>query len=685
MISYTSSTVLNEKNAAAALHNNTSMPSDHHGPPLQFQLVNQLDREPNAENMAEEHKHQQSMMDNNRTKLRRTLKQYQPKSAKQHTRMRDNEPKTTRRQHGDAQWEPAQQHAPRCIDTRLHDRTWNMDHVIKGDERDQDQIVYSTWTADRQYSSAHIEGSNHPVHSDIGQQQRQKGKEQVQRHTVVSHDEGHHQMLPPSHLIATGGAKQGAFRFLSEVWTKIKRSKSPSSSPSKFFEPTQAKSTPENIDEKEMVRSKGARSSKRHGFIGDSKRTSSQGHLVAGSPLQSSTSTVALHTPGAPSFQYGTEKGANYRSRSSFDFDHDLSAWQNHFETQGEPALVSSSPAQTPRSQRRSSKGSSRTASSYRRRSTQSHRSGHSGPVMDDGTKTWLGLFTSVRQLSHSASSTGSSVRSSSSSTTFASSQRVSREKKRRSKQRTTDSAPGSPPSPKENLGTNIEKLPQVKSTGPRKLSIVVVGDGAVGKSALTLRFLRDQYDPTIEDSYCKYIVVDGIEYTLDITDTAGQSEYRGHWNDQFIREGDGFICVYSIASLGSFKELVGFRDQIWRAKECEQVPIMMVGNKCDLERKGSREVSTAVGAQFAQQSNALFVETSAKTGVNILEMIIELVRDIERKRQLSQQMDHSRGVTEVVPPTKSMGYCMNATPPARTRLEMDADVKKGHCGCTIM
>ncbi|KAF9913965.1 Ras GTPase, partial [Lobosporangium transversale] len=73
----------------------------------------------------------------------------------------------------------------------------------------------------------------------------------------------------------------------------------------------------------------------------------------------------------------------------------------------------------------------------------------------------------------------------------------------------------------------------------PQKLSIVVVGDGAVGKSALTLRFLRDQfhdeYDPTIEDSYCKHIEVDGQEYTLDINDTAGQHEYRGHWNDQFF------------------------------------------------------------------------------------------------------------------------------------------------------
>jgi GTPase SAR1 family protein len=43
-------------------------------------------------------------------------------------------------------------------------------------------------------------------------------------------------------------------------------------------------------------------------------------------------------------------------------------------------------------------------------------------------------------------------------------------------------------------------------------------------------------YDPTIEDSYCKHVEVDGQDYTLDIIDTAGQHEYRGHWNDQFMR-----------------------------------------------------------------------------------------------------------------------------------------------------
>ncbi|KAG0285213.1 hypothetical protein BGZ98_005609, partial [Dissophora globulifera] len=147
-------------------------------------------------------------------------------------------------------------------------------------------------------------------------------------------------------------------------------------------------------------------------------------------------------------------------------------------------------------------------------------------------------------------------------------------------------------------------------------------------------------YDPTIEDSYCKHIEVDGQEYTLDIIDTAGQHEYRGLWNDQFLRAGDGFICVYSLASMGSFQELVGFRDQIWRAKESEDIPVVVAANKSDLKKE--RTVSTEVGQEFARMSNAFYIETSAKTGFNINEMVLELVRRIVRTRREQQDGESS-------------------------------------------
>jgi small GTP-binding protein len=81
---------------------------------------------------------------------------------------------------------------------------------------------------------------------------------------------------------------------------------------------------------------------------------------------------------------------------------------------------------------------------------------------------------------------------------------------------------------------------------------IGVVGEGGVGKSALTMQFIQkfflDEYDPTIEDSYRKQIQVDGEVCHLDILDTAGQEEYSCMRN-QYMRGMDGFLIVYSITS----------------------------------------------------------------------------------------------------------------------------------------
>jgi len=71
---------------------------------------------------------------------------------------------------------------------------------------------------------------------------------------------------------------------------------------------------------------------------------------------------------------------------------------------------------------------------------------------------------------------------------------------------------------------------------------ITVIGAGAVGKSALTVRFIQgnfvERYDPTIEDSYRKLIEIDSVACVLDIMDTAGQEEYSA-LRDQYMKTGE--------------------------------------------------------------------------------------------------------------------------------------------------
>jgi GTPase KRas len=80
---------------------------------------------------------------------------------------------------------------------------------------------------------------------------------------------------------------------------------------------------------------------------------------------------------------------------------------------------------------------------------------------------------------------------------------------------------------------------------------MVVLGTGAVGKSALTIRlvsniFLED-YDPTLEDNYGIVMKVDGIDAHLDILDTAGQDEYS-QMQDQWMRHGRGSGDLFSFS-----------------------------------------------------------------------------------------------------------------------------------------
>lgn len=90
-------------------------------------------------------------------------------------------------------------------------------------------------------------------------------------------------------------------------------------------------------------------------------------------------------------------------------------------------------------------------------------------------------------------------------------------------------------------------------------------------------------------DSYRKQCVIDDEVALLDVLDTAGQEEYSA-MREQYMRTGEGFLLVYSITSRQSFEEIMTFQQQILRVKDKDYFPIIVVGNKCDLE--GERQVS---------------------------------------------------------------------------------------------
>ncbi|CAG8510908.1 18225_t:CDS:2 [Dentiscutata erythropus] len=148
---------------------------------------------------------------------------------------------------------------------------------------------------------------------------------------------------------------------------------------------------------------------------------------------------------------------------------------------------------------------------------------------------------------------------------------------------------------------------------------LVILGDRSVGKT----------YDPFTEESYRKQVIIDDNPCVLEILDAGAEDIFLYY---QWIRDGEGFLIMYSISSRSTFERVEQFHDQIIRVKENEPVPIMLVGNKCD--KITEREVSREEGMDMARKLRCDFIESSAKTAVNVERAFYGVVKMIRQNRE---------------------------------------------------
>lgn len=165
-----------------------------------------------------------------------------------------------------------------------------------------------------------------------------------------------------------------------------------------------------------------------------------------------------------------------------------------------------------------------------------------------------------------------------------------------------------------------------------REYKIVVLGSGGVGKSALTVQFVTnkfiEKYDPTIEDFYRKEIEVDNSPCIMEILDTAGTEQFAS-MRDLYIKNGQGFLLVYSITNRQSLEDIEPMRDQILRLKGNENIPMILVGNKQDMFDE--REVRQEEGLNMSTRWKCPFFETSAKSKYNVNAVFAEIVKIINK------------------------------------------------------
>mmetsp|Transcript_20432 Transcript_20432/g.31196 ORF Transcript_20432/g.31196 Transcript_20432/m.31196 type:complete len:209 (+) Transcript_20432:53-679(+) len=181
---------------------------------------------------------------------------------------------------------------------------------------------------------------------------------------------------------------------------------------------------------------------------------------------------------------------------------------------------------------------------------------------------------------------------------------------------------------------------------------LVLLGDTAVGKSCLVVRFVRDEFfefqEPTIGAAFLtQSVVLDNSAIKFEIWDTAGQERYRS-LAPMYYRGAAAAIVVYDITNKESFNGAKSWVKELQRRGD-PNVVIALAGNKADLQskRKVNFEVDYSLrimiflsqeAQRYAEDNGILHMETSAKSSMNVKDLFNEIARMLPKQSQQTER-----------------------------------------------
>ena len=182
-------------------------------------------------------------------------------------------------------------------------------------------------------------------------------------------------------------------------------------------------------------------------------------------------------------------------------------------------------------------------------------------------------------------------------------------------------------------------------------IQLGTLGDSGVGKSNLSSVYVNNKFYPEmiatigfnclIKDTTIK---VNNIEKKIKIKiwDTAGQEKFKSI-SVQYIKNCIGILLVYSIDDRNSLNNLENWIKDIKDKTNYEKVPLILIGNKCDLEDE--RKVSKEEGEKFALKYNIKFFECSAKNNINVNQAFESLINEVVENYQDEFISENDKGI----------------------------------------
>jgi len=175
-----------------------------------------------------------------------------------------------------------------------------------------------------------------------------------------------------------------------------------------------------------------------------------------------------------------------------------------------------------------------------------------------------------------------------------------------------------------------------------RNIKLVVIGDGAVGKTCLLIAYANnrfpEEYVPTVFDNYVVNLTAGDTHIELGLWDTAGQEEYD-RLRPLSYANANVFLVCFSLVSPISY-ENVAVRWYPEVIHFCPEVPQILVGTKTDLRKdqvtlenlkeQGHTPITPEMGNELAKKIKAVkYLECSAKTGENLKLVFDEAVKGV--------------------------------------------------------